>query len=65
MAKLVMPRQQGDAPWRTQDGAFLLGKKKHRSDRYAYRTRLLFLRGDNIPFPKKLRETLASLSSSE
>ena len=25
MAKLVMSRQQGDAPWRTQDGAFLLG----------------------------------------
>ena len=26
------------APWRTRDGAFLLGEKKHRSDRYAYRT---------------------------
>ena len=25
MAKLVTSRQQGDAPWRTKDGAFLLG----------------------------------------
>ena len=27
MAKLVMSRQQGNAPWRTQGGAFLLGKR--------------------------------------
>ena len=34
-----MSRQQGNAPWRTQGGAFLLVKKKHCPDRYAYRTR--------------------------
>ena len=37
--EMVMSRQQGNAPWRTQGGAFLLVKKKHCPDRYAYRTR--------------------------
>ena len=54
MAKLVLSRQQGNALWRTQGGAFLLGKKKHRSDRCAYRT---MLRNETMKLRTNLRSS--------